>query len=171
MNYYNIKQWRWVRMKWIKRKSCTNTWNCPKQVQVLGLKCCWDLCSLIPHDRIHRMWKMLEKIIKKSNKTQSCSWCNKTFFSRKKFNNPQMVQHVENVKNFERRDETYNMHRMQEMNVLGKIIYRICAITCQKSEQEVAVYARKISYRKWNSSNIKCITICLTLTIRAFQNP
>ena len=84
MNYYNIKQWRRVRMKWIKRKSCTNTWNCPKQVQVLGLKCCWDLCSLIPHDRIHRMWKMLEKIIKKSNKTQSCSWCNKTFFSGKK---------------------------------------------------------------------------------------
>ena len=54
-----------------------------------------------------------------------------------------MVQHVENVKNFERRDETYNMHRMQEMNVLGKIIYRIFAVTCQKSEQEVAVYARK----------------------------
>ena len=37
---------------------------------------------------------------------------------------------------------------IKKMNVLGKIIYRICAITCQKSEQEVAVYARKISYRK-----------------------
>ena len=34
------------------------------------------------------------------------------------------------------------MHKMREMNVLEKKIYRICAVICQKSDQEVAVDAR-----------------------------
>ena len=54
-------------MKGIKRKSYTYILHCPKQVEVLGLKCCWDLCSLIPHGRIHRMCKLLEKIIHARN--------------------------------------------------------------------------------------------------------
>ena len=80
---------RGVKMKWI-----TNTWHCPKQVEFLGLKRCWDLCSLIPHE-----------IVKKCNKTQSCSWCNKTFFQERNSTNIKWYSMWKMWKTFERRDE------------------------------------------------------------------
>ena len=85
----NIIPARGVKMKWI-----TNTWHCPKQVEFLGLKRCWDLCSLIPHE-----------IVKKCNKTQSCSWCNKTFFQERNSTNIKWYSMWKMWKTFERRDE------------------------------------------------------------------
>ena len=57
---------------------------------------------------------------------------------------------------------------MRDMNVLEKKIYRICAVICQKSDQEVAVDARKFFLEKQIHQTLSAIPCALHEKQRCF---
>ena len=88
-----------------------------KETRILYLQGEWRWSELPILDIVRSKWKSLawnaaeicvviqHEIVKKCNKTQSCSWCNKTFFQERNSTNIKWYSMWKMWKTFERRDE------------------------------------------------------------------